>query len=664
MAREDSPPLPGRFRAVLRRSGLRALLLAIPFLARAESPPVLFPEPLSPRNANYAIEVSLDPASHVLKGTETIRWRNITRDPAPDLYFHLYMNGFANSETVFMRESRGHHRQFRFDDESWGNIVVSSLVLLQSGREIPLVQEFPGPDRTVMRARLPAPVPAGAAIEVRAAFEVKLPKVFARTGWARRFHMAGQWFPKLGVWEEAKGWNCHPFHYASEFYSDFGVYDVAIDVPDDQIVGATGVIWGERRERPGRKTLLCRAEDVHDFAWAASPRFVEKTERWGDVEIRILTQPENTASLPRSVESAKRALEFLTRKLGPYPYSVLTVVEPPADGGGAGGMEYPTLVTGAASPAIPRWFRIPELAVVHEVAHQYWYGMSANNEFEAAWLDEGLASYVESRILDGWFGPDRSVLDEVLGFSGGEVGLHRLGYLDMAETAPVLRRSWDYPDFDSYGAMSYYKPSLILKTVENLEGTVAVDRLLRTFFERARFRHPTTEEFLETVREVMGPGIESLVSRLLRGTDTLDFEVLAVANPGKEPFRGYDLSKTPPEFASKSAGGPTAAAPDQGAEAWIGCSGGLVLPVTVRMTFSDGSVREETWDGTGSPKAFRYAGRRLAKVEVDPEARLPLERFRLNNGWQEDADAGPANRLAARAGWVLEALFSAFLSAF
>jgi hypothetical protein len=239
-----------------------------------------------------------------------------------------------------------------------------------------------------------------------------------------------------------------------------------------------------------------------------------------------------------------------------------------------------------------------------------------------------------------------------------------LGYLELAEAAPVLRRSWDYPDFASYGAMSYYKPSLILKTVESLEGTEAVDRLLRAFFERARFRHPTTEEFLETVREVMGPGIEALVSKLLRGTDTLDFEVLAVANPGKEPFRGYDLSKTPPELAPESADGPTAAAPGQSAEAWIGCSGGIALPVTVRMTFSDGSVREETWDGTGSPKVFRYAGRRLAKVEVDPEARLPLERVRLNNGWQEDADADPAHHLAARAVWVLEALFSAFLAAF
>ncbi len=641
---------------------LPALLLSASIAVGAGGPPVLFSAPMSPRNASYEIRVSLDPGEHVLKGTETIRFRNVTRDPVPDLAFHLYLNAFANDGTTFMRESGGRHRQFRFDETDWGNIVVSSLRQLEGGREIPLIQEFPGPDRTVMRARLPSPVPPGAAIEIRATFEAKLPRVFARTGWAKRFHMAGQWFPKLGVWEEGKGWNCQTFHYASEFFSDFGVYDVEIDVPDDEIVGATGVIWGERRERPGRKTVLCHAEDVHDFAWTASPGFLERRERWGGVEIRILMQPENAASLARYAEAARRALDFLSRELGPYPYSVLTIVDPPADGGGAGGMEYPTLVTGAASPWLPKRFHLPELAIAHEVAHQWWYGMSANDEGEEAWLDEGLASYAEMRILDGWLGPERSVLDGLLGFSVGEVALQRRAYLVAADSAPVLLKSWDYPDLATYDATAYSKPCLVLKTLENLESAGAVDRLLRTFFERARFRHPTTRDFLRVVGETLGPDDEALFRRLLEGTDTVNFKVLAVTNPGTDPFRGYDLSRTPPVLVSGPGGGSVRAEPPDGARVWIGCSGGLTLPAAIRMTFSDGSSRDETWDGSGSPRMFLYPGRRIERVEVDPDARLPLELFRLDNGWQEEADAGPAATLAERARWVLQALFSAVLA--
>jgi hypothetical protein len=653
--------LPSRmepFPAGIRRVAVRAFLLAAPLAVRAATPPALFPQPLSPRNASYAIEVSLDPVRHALEGKETIRFRNATTDPVPDLAFHLYMNAFANAETEFMRESGGRHRQSRFDDSHWGNIVVSSLAAVEGGKEVPLEQEFPGPDRTVMRARLPAPVPPGGELEIRAAFTVTLPRVFARTGWAGRFHMVGQWFPKLGVWEQGRGWNCHPFHFASEFFSDFGVYDVAIDVPEDQIVGATGVIWAERKGPSGRKTVLCRAEDVHDFAWTASPRFVERTEKWNGVLLRVLMQPENSPSIPRYLEAAKRSLDFLTRKLGPYPYGVLTLVDPPAGGEGAGGMEYPTLVTGAASPLLPRRFRLPEIAVVHEVAHQYWYGLSANNEAEEAWLDEGIATYHEMRILESWFGKDRAVVDGLAGLSLGAETMHRLGYLRSADAAPVRTRSWEYPDFASYGA------GLVLRTLENLSGTNSMDRLLRAFHERARFRHPTGDDFLLAVREEMGPGTEALARKLLEGTDTVDFSVLSARNEKREPLRGFDLSKTPPVLAPAPGRRSGDAGPGPDSEVAIGRSGGLVLPVAIRMTFSDGSVRDEAWDGAAPPKVYRYPGRELAKVEVDPEGLVPLEKRRLDNGWQAGKDPVPASRLVARWRWALQALYSGVLAAF
>jgi hypothetical protein len=654
---------PTRTSTCLVGLGPLAGLLCASVAVGAEGPPVLFPEPLSPRNASYEIAVRLDPTEHTLKGEETIRFRNATQEPVPDLMFHLYMNAFADAGTVFMRESGGRHRQFRFDDASWGFIVVSSLRVVDGSREIPLRQEFPGPDRTVMRARLPAPVPPGGEIEARAAFEVRLPKVFARTGWAGRFHLVGQWFPKLGVWQGERGWNCYPFHYASEFFSDFGTYDVRIDVPEDEVVGATGVVWSERKGSPGRKTIFCRAEDVHDFAWTASPRFVERTERWHGVDLRVLMQPENVASIPRYLETAKRSLDFLARTLGPYPYSVLTLVDPPSGGEGAGGMEYPTLVTGASSPLFPRAFRLPEAAIAHEIAHQYWYGMSANNEFEEAWLDEGLTSYCEMRILDGWLGADRSILGGLLGFSVGEISVQRAGYLASADAAPVRRKSWEYPSYEVYGAMSYDKPSLILKTLEGLYGTEATERLLRTFFERARFRHPTAEDLLGPARDVLGVRAESLMRALLDGTDTVDFEVLSATNREKEPLRGYDLSKSPPALVP---GSKEAAAKGGGtdAEVWIGRAGGVALPVVVRITFADGSVRDETWDGQESPKVFRYPGRKVAAVDVDPERRIALERYRLNNGWRAEEDAAPAADLAARLRWAFEALFSAILAAF
>jgi hypothetical protein len=211
--------------------------------------------------------------------------------------------------------------------------------------------------------------------------------------------------------------------------------------------------------------------------------------------------------------------------------------------------------------------------------------------------------------------------------------------------------------------MSYDKPSLILKTLEGLHGTAATDRVLRTFFERSRFRHPTAEDFLRAARDVLGARAGELVRTLLDGTDTVDFEVLRVTNREEEPLRGYDLSKSPPALAAGERKG-AAKGVVADSEVWIGRAGGLVLPVVVRVTFADGSVRDETWDGEGTPKVFRFAGRKVAEVEVDPERRIALERYRLDNGWRAEKDAAPAADLVARLRWAFEALFSAILAAF
>jgi len=129
-------------------------------------------------------------------------------------------------------------------------------------------------DRTVMRVALPEAVPPGGSITLDIAFQSKLPRVVARSGHKDDFYMVGQWFPKIGVWEDGE-WNCHQYHASSEFYADFGEFEVAITVPEGYVVGATGRRIGERKNGDGTVTYTHAQEDVHDFAWTKSPDFVE-----------------------------------------------------------------------------------------------------------------------------------------------------------------------------------------------------------------------------------------------------------------------------------------------------------------------------------------------------------------------------------------------------
>src|SRR5713226_8549438 len=164
------------------------------------------------------------------------------------------------------------------------------------------------------------------------------------------------------------------------------------------------------------------------------------------------------------------------QRYGPYPYKMVTVIDP-EPGSEMGGMEYPTLFTGDTS-----WYEpthLTELAAEHEFGHQYWYGMVATNEFEEAWLDEGINSYTEANVLAAILGKDTSLFDRSYA-NASDQALLRLEYITIPGFDPVTR----------------------LATLEGLIGKDTMDEAMRTYFMRYRFTHPTTEDFLRTIEEV------------------------------------------------------------------------------------------------------------------------------------------------------------------
>ncbi len=232
-----------------------------------------------------------------------------------------------------------------------------------------------------------------------------MPRPFARTGAIGNFFFIAQWFPKLGVLEE-QGWNCHQFHSSTEFFSDYGVYDVRLTVPRGWTVGATGVQRDASDNADRTTTHRYYQEDVHDFAWTTSPAYVERTARFEHpalpaVALRLLLQPEHGGQADRHFNAARTALKHYGEWFGPYPYGHLTIVDP-AYQSDADGMEYPTLITAGTRWLLPRevTYSGPEEVVIHEAGHQWWYGIVGNNEFEDAWLDEGINTFATARAME------------------------------------------------------------------------------------------------------------------------------------------------------------------------------------------------------------------------------------------------------------------------
>ena len=255
----------------------------------------------------------------------------------------------------------------------------------------------------------------------------------------------------------AGGWSAHQFHADSEFYADFGHYRVAITLPRRFVVGATGVRTARVDHGDGTTTHTYEQGDVHDFAWTASPRFVEITRRFdaaaevsaqayreaaarlgrsieelrlGDVEVRLLMQPEHLPQAERYLRATMRAIAAFGLAYGRYPYRTLTIVDPPEAAIGTGGMEYPTFITAGTITALNSWpldrVYLPEIVVAHEFAHQYFQGLVASNEFEEAWLDEGITEWATGWLLDELVGADRSFL-ELAGLRVSDLDYQRLG---------------------------------------------------------------------------------------------------------------------------------------------------------------------------------------------------------------------------------------------
>ena len=396
---------------------------AAPAIAASNGAPLSIPDtttainsttPMSQRVVHYEIDAHYDATKHIVNATEVLTYHNLTGQALDHFPFHLYQNAFQPNST-WVREAKviGSRDMAyeKWENKEYGSEEISKLEVVGQGdltSQLQYIQPDDGnkDDKTVTDLRLNKPIAPGDYVQFRIAFQTNFPETQARSGWKRDFVLGGQWFPKVGVWWHG-AWNCHQYHAMTEFFADFGVYDVKLTVPQFEVVGASGVKVSEASNSDSTKTVTYHGDDIHDFAWTASPRFKVKDDgiyqgQMGPVNMRILMQPAHWGQVERHEKILRESLQQFESRYGPYPYKTITLVDPGS--AAAGGMEYPTFITGDTDWFMPEGLHLPELVVEHEFGHQYWYGMVATNEFEDAWMDEGINSYSEVKVLDAILG--------------------------------------------------------------------------------------------------------------------------------------------------------------------------------------------------------------------------------------------------------------------
>ena len=609
----------------------------------------------SPRIANYKLDARLDAGRHQVTATETLTWTNSGASAVDKLPFHLYLNAFKNDSTLFMRSSHGELRTAHASTNAWGWIHVDSVQLGSSelvGKLVPT-----GPDETVAELTLPAPIEPGATVTLEWRFTAQLPEVFARTGYKGEFNLVAQWFPKIGVRVGAPGaerWECQPMSATTEFFADFGTYDVSLTVPNTHVVAATGVLTGATEAPGGTRTLVYHAEDVSDFVWMADP-YMEMISGQakladGTVEVRVLARPEQKEFARRHLDAAVGAIQHFSAWFVPYPWPIMTIVDPPVDAAaGAGGMEYPTLVTTEGDTVFARpGMRLPEYVTVHEVGHNWFQGMLASNEPVEAWLDEGVNTWADAKVMNEMYGARTSGIDW-MGWQGEVAGLLRAYYDDPdAVPSPIASAAYAFVDPDAYAAASYMKTAAAMSTLEQTVGPKKFADAMKAYAQAWAFKHPTGRDLFEALSTKLGSDLTWFFGPVWQSVGGLKLGIRTatcrIAHPPRGVFGdgGTRITKTELD------------APDTGSyvcEVVVTSTGTVHVPVDLELKFADGSSQRVHWDDKGSGAWERFVVERstpLVEIWIDPDNKIALD-SPLGHHYRLEGDGSASLRAAA---WV------------
>lgn len=617
-------------RAVPMTQGYRQALQAGTRSATGQPGPRYWQQAVS-----YRIDAELDPASAQLRGRERIVYRNRSPEALTSVVLNLYQNIFTETarrnRTIVAPTGGVTLGRVAVEGRELRPVAAGQIGVVTPVRTPAAGYEVAG---TLARLTLPRPVPTGDSTVLEIEWSHRIPPAGTfRTAYedalgGRAFNVA-QWYPQIATFDDVIGWDATPYLGDGEFYLEYGDFDVSITVPAGHLVGATGVLQnpGEvltpeaaarlaraaatdsivrvvteaeraagRATRTGRRlTWRFRAENVRDFAFAASDRYLWDATRATVAGGRnVLIHSLYRSGAPHWDEAARfgqHSIGFFSDRLVPYAYPQATIAEGPI-----GGMEYPMLVF------IPRAREREDLysVVAHELAHEWFPMMVGSDEASFAWMDEGLTTFHEDEAREAFF-PGARAHDET-----------RAAYLRVAgrdNEVPLMRHTDLVSPYGARTVAAYSKPGTMLVALRGIVGAETFDRAMRTYANEWMFRHPYPWDFFNTFERVAGRDLDWFFYPWWFETGTLDYAV-----------------------------GPVRAV-DGGVEVTITDLGDIPAPVRVTATGEGGAsasvdIPLESWTGARTRTAtFTLPlGGAPVRVEVDPAGTLP-DVNRANNVW-------------------------------
>lgn len=487
------------------------------------------------QQVDYKIAVELNDAEHVLTGNIEIKYTNNSTDTLSYLYFHLWPNAYKHQQTAFAKQLLNNDRlDFHFSKKE-DRGFIDQLEFTCNEATINWDESFENPD--IAKLNLSKAILPGETATIKTPFRVKLSNNFSRLAHVDQTYMICQWYPKPAVYDR-NGWHEMPYLDQGEFYSEFGSFDVSITLPENYVVGATGDLqtisekeFLEERIKASKKvdykavsfeddpfppssekmkTIRYTAKNVHDFAWFADKRFfVQKDSirlNSGRVVDTYVMFNKSQAYLwdKKGLVHTNRAIKFYSDIVGEYPYSTMTVVQGEYKGRD---MEYPMITVIGTAYSQASFDNV----ITHEVGHNWFYGILGSNERDHPWMDEGWNSYMDARYMSTYYNHNTD--------------MEYLAYLYEAkkrEDQPIESRSQDLSSINYY-ICGYGKPTMSFRYLQQYLGAEALDRILKIYFEKWKFKHPQPADLRAVFQEQSEQDLDWFFDNVINSTKHLDY---------------------------------------------------------------------------------------------------------------------------------------------
>ncbi len=486
------------------------------------------------QHASYKMDVKLNVENHQITGTQELVYTNNSPDTLHQVFYHLYFNAFQPGSMMAVRSDNlpdtDKRLKGRFVDLSQSEIGFQKILSLKQNG-VGLAYNTTG---TILQVKLNQPILPGTSTTFSMSFLSQVPVQIRRSG---RNNQEGieytmtQWYPKMAEYDK-DGW--HPDQYVErEYYGVFGNFDVSITLPKKYVVGGTGVLqnaneigYGYSTEKVKIKrsvkelTWHFKAENVHDFAWAADPDFIHKSFQVEDGPlVHLLFDPKtaNKENWENIEGDVVKTFQYMREHYGKYPYPQFSLIQ-----GGDGGMEYPmcTMVLGSGKN-YKRFFKL----FVHEALHNWFYAVLGTNEQLYPWMDEGFTSFAEEEVMN-------FVYDTPKANPNIAAVSRYIEHVKSGELVPITTPADHYNSKKAYVTSSYYMGELFLMQMQYVIGQEKFKKGMKTYFNRWKFKHPTPADFTKVMEEVSGLQLDWLLIYWTQLVKTTDYALGAIEPEG------------------------------------------------------------------------------------------------------------------------------------